>query len=55
MAQGKPAEARAAYEAALKQIDEAAKKNEGGEAKGANYRELVQAKLDHVASAGVAK
>jgi predicted negative regulator of RcsB-dependent stress response len=54
-AQGKPAEAKSAYEAALKAVDDQAKKADGAEPKNAAYREVVQAKLDRVASMGAAK
>jgi predicted negative regulator of RcsB-dependent stress response len=54
-AQGKAVEAKSAYEAALKSIDDPAKKADGGEPKNAAYRDVVQAKLDRVSSMGVAK
>jgi predicted negative regulator of RcsB-dependent stress response len=44
-AQGKPAEAKAAYEAALAKLDLATKGNANARAHGA-YRELLQTKLD---------
>ncbi|HEY6898336.1 MAG TPA: tetratricopeptide repeat protein [Rhodocyclaceae bacterium] len=49
VAQGKTVEARAAYEAALQQLDKQTKDDAAGQARA--YREIVQAKLDTLGAA----
>jgi hypothetical protein len=51
-AQGKLAEARAAYETAIKQSETSQKTNGNDQAPtGSNYRDMLRAKLEHLGSA----